>query len=61
MLSITQYMPNKSLAPLHAALNAFIKFQSDAGVLTISMVRSIASVQKRFVEAEKEKHRLQDQ
>ena len=54
-------MPNKSLAPLHAALNAFIKFQSDAGVLTISMVRSIASVQKRFVEAEKEKHRLQDQ
>ena len=59
--TITQYMPNKSLAPLHAALNAFIKFQSDAGVLTISMVRSIASVQKRFVEAEKEKHRLQDQ
>ena len=35
--TITQYMPNKSLAPLHAALNAFIKFQSDAGVVTLAV------------------------
>ena len=46
---VLEQLPNKSLTPLLTALNMFAKFQSDCGVLTMSMAQSISSVQNLFL------------